>query len=150
MSEHTQGRLHVHHDHGWLVVTDEKENLYLKVVKGLGTSIDLANARRLVACWNVCEGLSTEVLESILTMGDTMKSRFAMRDKVELDMQQQRYDLIEALKELDRAYVNLLHTGRGRLEDAGVVCDPVDVMVRSDPNLRSARAAIAKATGGQT
>ncbi|MDO6385627.1 hypothetical protein [Uliginosibacterium sp. 31-12] len=42
------------------------------------------NARRIVACVNACKGLSTEVLENILLMGDTILSRFeAMKtDKV--------------------------------------------------------------------
>lgn len=29
----------------------------------------IANARRMVACWNLCEGISTEYLESIPTVG---------------------------------------------------------------------------------
>lgn len=36
----------------------------------------LANARRLAACWNACEGLDTELLENILMLGDTLKTRF--------------------------------------------------------------------------
>lgn len=33
------------------------------------------NARRIVACVNACKGFSTEVLENILLMGDTLLSR---------------------------------------------------------------------------
>ena len=29
-----------------------------------------ANARRLAACWNACEGISTEHLESCLSLGE--------------------------------------------------------------------------------
>lgn len=35
-----------------------------------------ANARRIVACVNACEGLSTELLENVLMLGDTLKDRF--------------------------------------------------------------------------
>lgn len=58
-----------------------------------------ANARRIVACWNACEGLDTGMLENITTLGDTLASRFRMRDKVERDLQAQRDDLLEFVKE---------------------------------------------------
>lgn len=35
----------------------------------------IEDARRVVACVNACKGLSTEVLENILMMGDTILSR---------------------------------------------------------------------------
>ena len=35
-------------------------------------------ARRLVACWNACVGLDTELLENILMTGETLKSRFEL------------------------------------------------------------------------
>jgi len=34
------------------------------------------DARRLVACWNACEGLTTDNLESVAMMGDTLFARF--------------------------------------------------------------------------
>ena len=40
--------------------------------------------RRLVACWNACAGLDTELLENILMLGDTLKGRFKLL-KAELD-----------------------------------------------------------------
>lgn len=43
----------------------------------VGESITPANARRLAACWNACEGLSTEALENITMVGDTLAGRFA-------------------------------------------------------------------------
>lgn len=36
----------------------------------------LANARRLAACWNACEGFDTDLLLNIDMMGDTLKQRF--------------------------------------------------------------------------
>ena len=64
MSGHTPRRLKVHHDHGWLVISDDTDDLYIKVAKGLGASVDKDNARRLVACWNACDGISTDELET--------------------------------------------------------------------------------------
>ena len=45
-----------------------------------------ANARRIVACVNACEGISTEVLESITDFGDSIASRFQFRNKVEKEL----------------------------------------------------------------
>ena len=36
---------------------------------------DTANARRIVACWNACEGFETEMLEDVVTLGDTILKR---------------------------------------------------------------------------
>jgi hypothetical protein len=57
-----------------------------------------ANARRIVACVNACEGLDTGLLKNITTLGDTLASRFRMRDKVERDLQAQRDELLTALQ----------------------------------------------------
>lgn len=57
-------------------------------------------------------------------------------------------DLLEELRQMTRAYVRLLETGRDLLVMQGCDCDPVDKMEAGDPNLIAARAAIAKATGG--
>ena len=47
-----------------------------------------------------------------------------------------------ALKDLSRAYVNLLASSRERIVSLGGQCDPVDMMERGDPYLRQAREAI--------
>lgn len=57
-------------------------------------------------------------------------------------------DLLDHLKAMNRAYVNLLETGRDRILQSGGACDPVDVMEATDPFLRASKAAIAKAEGG--
>lgn len=41
-----------------------------------------ANARRLAACWNACEGLSTEALESLGTLDRARVSFNVQRDKL--------------------------------------------------------------------
>lgn len=56
-------------------------------------------------------------------------------------------ELLQELKNLRRAYVNLLETGRDRILLLGGQCDDVPTMEASDPYLRDASAAIAKATG---
>lgn len=62
------------------------------------SDISEANARRIAACWNACEGLDTGLLKNITTLGDTLASRFRMRDKVERDLQAQRDELLTALQ----------------------------------------------------
>lgn len=56
-------------------------------------------AKRLVTCWNACQGLTTENLESVLTVGDTLASRFKARDGVEAELTKQRDELLAALKD---------------------------------------------------
>lgn len=90
MSGHTPGRLKAHHDHGWLAISDDQDDLYIKVAKGMGSSVDKANARRLVACWNACEGFTTEHLENIDMLGDTLESRFKLRNQEERELTAQR------------------------------------------------------------
>lgn len=56
-------------------------------------------------------------------------------------------ELLTALKDLRRAYINLLESGRDRIIAIGGTCDPVDVMEANDPWLREVTQVIAKATG---
>lgn len=57
-------------------------------------------------------------------------------------------ELLEELNQMIRAYVRLLEAGRDRIRDLGGECDGIDKMEADDPNLRAAKAVIAKATGG--
>lgn len=57
-------------------------------------------------------------------------------------------ELLEELQQMVRAYVRLLEAGRDRIRDLGGECDGIDKMEADDPNLRAAKAVIAKATGG--
>lgn len=54
----------------------------------------------------------------------------------------QEIDLREPMRNLYRAYVQLLESGRDRILSLGGDCDPVDVMEASDPDLRAARKAL--------
>lgn len=49
----------------------------------LDINLDPHELRHLKACWNVCQGISTDVLESITGLGETMLTRFQARDRVE-------------------------------------------------------------------
>ena len=93
--------------------------------------ISEANARRIAACWNACKGIDTGMLENITTLGDTLASRFRMRDKVERDLQAQCDELLAALIAIT--------TTR---------CDGIDITPINDA-WDMATAAIAKATTQQ-
>lgn len=66
----------------------------------IGESITPSNRRRLVACWNACEGIPTEVLERLGTLD---------RARVELDVVRaqsiaQRDELLALLDEVRRNF----------------------------------------------
>lgn len=67
MSEHTPGKLYARELDlaGWvdIVTTDPDGTRSLPFIACKHHDPE-ANARRLVACWNACEGISTEDLES--------------------------------------------------------------------------------------
>lgn len=110
-----------------------------------------ANARRLVACWNACDGVETDLLEAA---GDGLLAKSLKQVGHKHDAlrsaEAQRDELLVALGKMNRAYVNLLESGRDRIVMLGGECDPVDVMEANDPNLRESRSAIAKVKGGAT
>lgn len=56
-------------------------------------------------------------------------------------------DLEQGLRDLYRAYVRLLESGRDRIMSLGGNCDPVDVMERSDIDLRKVRDLLALIDG---
>lgn len=83
MSEHTKGRLAVKSD--WLIPADQTDrpiggavnkerdrNHYANIVATVSDKYhdQAANARRLAACWNKCEGLETADLETGLSLVD--------------------------------------------------------------------------------
>lgn len=93
-----------------------------------------ANALRIAACWNACEGLDTELLENILMLGDTLKSRFAARDQIDKELQARRDELLTALCEMVEFFQPNAWGSNENRTDA----------------LANARAAISKATGGES
>jgi hypothetical protein len=100
MSKHTQFNLKVEKELGsrgwqWLIAVDAKD-------KGRGIGVaetlpgsgqpgqELENARRLVACWNACSGISTENLEDNIPILE-LANRYN-------DSIKQRNELLEALR----------------------------------------------------
>ena len=78
---HTPGQLQVPEPYdGQFAVIAETEGRPYAVAVSIRNPAD---ARRLAACWNVCQGFDTELLEHIVLLGETMQSRFKARDNVE-------------------------------------------------------------------
>ncbi len=72
MAEHTKGRLHVRSDKRMIELIAEGS---IRIARTESNSPeDQANARRLVTCWNACEGISTELLEEETRLIDAMKT----------------------------------------------------------------------------
>lgn len=59
MSEHTPGRLYLSDNYAWPEIRTEGDDKLVAVCQGEVRS----DARRLVATWNACDGISTETLE---------------------------------------------------------------------------------------
>jgi hypothetical protein len=76
--QHTSGKLQAIHG-GYLTIVGTGESIGRCGIHGPW----MENARRLAACWNACQGLSTELLEGITTGGDTLLDRFEQREKIE-------------------------------------------------------------------
>lgn len=83
-----------------------------------------SNARRIVACVNACAGLDTGLLENIVDLGESLRSRFDSFGRVERELTKQRDDLLAALEECRRA----MHNYRRRAPRCGLesACDVAD------------------------
>lgn len=101
---HTQGRIAVEDGALYAENIGNQYGYQVAIVNHQGTDFPAnvveANARRLAACWNVCQGFDTEVLESILLMGETMLTRFQARTRVEETL---IADRLKAIRERDAA-----------------------------------------------
>ena len=113
--KHTPGMLQLDEGYRRIAKADDGRDIFLVHDHGKAE----ANARRLVACWNAAEGLSTESLESAGNAFNGWKlASYAMNDA-----KAQRDELLTVLKAL---------TDRGRIPPTGLA-------------FSKARAAIAKA-----
>lgn len=56
-----------------------------------------ANARRLVACWNACEGISTKALEVVIGMGASVGDKIAALEASERELMGRRDELMTAI-----------------------------------------------------
>ena len=99
------GVSHDNHD-GWpLVMAGGKiiANVNLESFSaGVADLIEMpaeANARRIVACVNACDGLDTELLEKIVSFGGTLPRRLeAMTNWEQSEAEKQRDELAEAIR----------------------------------------------------
>ena len=66
--------------------------------KTRGAAVMEANARRLVAAWNACEGIPTEVLENLADDGATIAPIYR-------DLLVQRDQLIDQLKDMTKKFI---------------------------------------------
>lgn len=105
-------------------------------IPGVCTSIDdEATARRLVACWNACEGLSTEDIEQFTPIAVLVSTKVS-------ELMFQRDELLEALKS---AWLWMENQSDAQSKGGHATFDLM--MLRYERDM--ARAAIAKA-GGKT
>lgn len=106
--EHTQGKM-------------SQSGFIISYAPGRGAIADTPDiARRLSACWNACQGFSTELLENITMLGDTLQSRFKLRDEQEAELQSQRDVLLKLLKDIRRALELANFTQELHLIDAAI------------------------------
>lgn len=135
-AQHTPGRLFVteSQEHWGRVnchITAEVDQAMIGSIWVNSTEQNRADARRLVACWNACDGIDTYALD--LMTGDlSIKNQITATGKAHtkpthraVEYRRQRDELLAALKAL------MSQTNSGELAEA----------------LDKARAAIAKATG---
>ena len=76
----------------------------------LDLDLDSEELRRLKACWNVCQGFDTELLEHIVLLGETMLTRFKARDNVEEILIADRLRFMQERDAARAAIKNLLST----------------------------------------
>ena len=58
MSEaHAHAPMAMHHDHGWLVVSDASDGVYIKIAKGLGTEKEQSLARLIAVAPDLLDAL---------------------------------------------------------------------------------------------
>lgn len=106
MSEHTKGKLSG--DKYGRIYSEDDNSLFIPAGVVLGE-----DARRLAAAWNACKGLSTENLESIVFVGETIRVRF---DSINAELRQAQGEL-NAARALLREIIDAGGTVRINLDD---------------------------------
>ena len=133
-SQHTPGRINVN---GTRLYADDLPGIdCIATMQVSNQPMWDQDARRLVACWNACEGIETHALE-LMTGDHAIKEQITATGKQKprqtrktIEYRRQRDELLEALKRL-ATYL-----------DETASCNSDKAMAAT------ARAAIAKATGG--
>jgi hypothetical protein len=86
MSQHTQGKLKQRTGYPMDIVGPDEQYAFARAYRGTTLDNAEANARRLVVCWNACEGLPTDILEDDSIM------------KIVSRIRRERDELLQALK----------------------------------------------------
>lgn len=94
MSKHTPGPWHIveGRTYGSLEVFSE-DTAIAEIWRRGNASLEMANARRIVACINACEGFSTEELDGANLFADSIAS-----DAEIIALKKQRDELLEAVQ----------------------------------------------------
>lgn len=85
-TQHTEGRVLFREDgeaNRWAMLTEDCRWMLTILANGEQTTPrQVANFRRLAACWNACEGISTEALESKTGIFDAAAKLADQRDEL--------------------------------------------------------------------
>ena len=95
-AQHTQGKLKVVSTYAIPEIRDQEDHFVFAA--GSASPQSFVNARRLVACWNACEGISTDLLENLTLTGDTIAARLKLRDATERELAAQRDELLRQIR----------------------------------------------------
>ena len=135
MSEHTPGKLSLIGKQGTSMWSGDSIVAQINEPRS-NAKLARANARRLVAAWNACEGFETDLLENIVMTGGTLKSRFALRTQEERESKAES----DSLRAVNAELVEALVVITNQLERVGDTRPHKDGQFIDD-----ARAAIASA-----
>jgi len=116
-TKHTAGRLVIEKG-SMFQANDESGKI---VASGIESK---ANARRLVACWNACEGISTEALEH--------GHEVVLTNRIYQALMRDRDELIEALGLMFKAWEQLMpNLKNGVVQNYELVCTTAPVKARA-------------------
>lgn len=129
-AQHTQGRMVVNPIQlDQIATADASQEIARASTHRLPPEVTIANARRLAACWNACDGLSTESLERGDPLAQQLVDALNRADLAE----GRRDELLEVLQEAELVLAEKLRR---------LGADPT-----VSPMYHRIRAAIAKETG---
>jgi hypothetical protein len=142
--KHTQGKLLAR---GYSIYSNDKTPVADTCLTASHPDMDHANALRLVACWNACDGLSTEELEQAPTKDTFLSALHAIRQRDELLCR------IEAAKNIWREDTERIAE---IIKDRDLLCTALRSLLSvfapdsAEHEVVLAREALYKATGGNT